>query len=68
VQVFKVIRTGDLALTHNDWKGTAVGGSDGTRVQIGGRAIEVVHRRAGGTWRYVLDDPNARELATVARC
>ena len=35
-------------------------GPDGQRTQIGGRAMEVVRRQADGTWRYVLDDPNAR--------
>ena len=58
-RVVKVVRSGELALCYNDWTGSMVG-PDGQRTQIGGRAMEVVRRQADGTWRYVLDDPNAR--------
>jgi uncharacterized protein (TIGR02246 family) len=58
-RVVKVLRSGDVALVYNDWTGTMVG-PDGNRISIGGKASEVVRRQADGTWRYVLDDPNAR--------
>jgi ketosteroid isomerase-like protein len=58
-RVIKVVRSGELALCYNDWTG-GMAGPDGARIQIGGRAMEVVRRQPDGTWRYVLDDPNAR--------
>jgi ketosteroid isomerase-like protein len=58
-RVVKVVRSGELALCYNDWTGS-MAGPDGARIQIGGHAMEVVRRQPDGTWRYVLDDPNAR--------
>ena len=49
----------DLAVIYNDWTLSAVG-PDGAKIEQSGRAIEVVHRQADGTWRFAFDDPYAR--------
>ena len=58
-KVVKVVGSGDVALVYNDCTGTALGPDD-KRVEIGGGAMEVVRWQPDGTWRYILDDPNAR--------
>jgi ketosteroid isomerase-like protein len=47
---------GDVALLVVDWaiRGTT---HDGTPVEMAGSAADVVRRDAGGTWRYVVDNP-----------
>lgn len=60
MHVVKVLAGGDeVAVLYNDWHATGTA-SDGTRLDISGRATEVVHRQPDGTWRFVVDDPNAR--------
>jgi uncharacterized protein (TIGR02246 family) len=59
MNVIKVLRGGDVAMVYNDWRMT-VTGPDGTAQQSSGKAIEVVRRQADGSWKYVVDDPNAR--------
>jgi uncharacterized protein (TIGR02246 family) len=60
MNVTQVVRAGDdLAMVYNDWHVTTTG-ADGKREEGAGKAIEVVRRQADGTWKYVLDDPNAR--------
>ena len=59
MHVKKTIAAGDVVVLHNDW--SAVGTDPkGKRVKIAGRASEVVRRQADGTWRFVIDDPDAR--------
>ena len=50
---------GDIAVLYNDWRMTATG-ADGRREQSSGKAIEIVRRQADGSWKFVIDDPNAR--------
>ena len=59
MNVKKVISGGDVAVLYNDWHLT---GTDpkGKRFKLSGRASEVVRRQADGTWRFVIDDPDAR--------
>lgn len=59
MNVVRVVRSGDLALVYNDWKMRGKG-PDGAPQESSGKAIEVVRRQTDGTWKYVLDDPNAR--------
>lgn len=56
MNVVKVVRGGDLAVLTNEWRATGRN-PDGSPLEIGGRAIEVVRRQADGTWRFVVDDP-----------
>ena len=59
MNVTKVLRGGDVAMVYNDWRMTLTG-PDGKVQQSSGKAIEVVRRQPDGTWKYVVDDPNAR--------
>lgn len=60
LKVVKVIRAGDdLAALYNDWTATLTG-PDAEQTEITGRAIEIVRRQADGSWRFIIDDPNAR--------
>ena len=47
------VEHGDVALLGNRW--TAIIGSD----QISATSAEVARRRADGTWRYVIDNPDS---------
>ncbi len=59
-KVVKVVRSGeDLAVLYNDWSMSAKG-RDGERIERTGKAIEVVHRQADGTWLFAIDDPCGR--------
>lgn len=59
MNVTKVVRGGDTAVLYNDWSGSVIG-PDGNQVAMSGKAIEVVRRQPDGTWKFVVDDPNAR--------
>ena len=59
MNVTHVVRAGDLAMVYNDWTMRAAA-ADGTTQESSGKAIEVVRRQPDGSWKYVLDDPNAR--------
>jgi len=50
----------DVAVLYNDWQLTATD-PEGKRIEISGHAIEVVRRQPDGTWRFVIDDPYARD-------
>lgn len=58
-RVTRVVPFGeDLALLYNEWTITIPeGGGEKTR---SGKALELVRRRADGTWRFVIDDPYGR--------
>ena len=49
-KILQVIRSGDVALMHTDWK---VLSPEPMRVY----AIEVARRSADGTWRWLIGDP-----------
>lgn len=59
MNVTRVLRAGDVAMVYNDWR-MSLTGPDGKPQESSGKAIEVVRRQADGTWKYVVDDPNAR--------
>ncbi|HEY2388824.1 MAG TPA: nuclear transport factor 2 family protein [Candidatus Binatia bacterium] len=50
---------GDIAVLHDEWHLTGTG-PDGKPLMLSGRASEVVRRQRDGTWRFVVDDPDAR--------
>jgi len=50
----------DVAVLYNDWHLVATD-PEGKRIELDGRAIEIVRRQADGTWRFVIDDPYARD-------
>lgn len=60
MNVKHVVRAGDVAMLYNDWSMT-VTGTDGKAESSSGKAIEVVRRQPDGTWKYVIDDPSARD-------
>ncbi len=62
MNVIRVVPDGaDTAVVHNDWHATGTD-RDGRRVLLHGRATEVVHRQRDGSWRFAIDDPDARKL------
>ena len=60
MNVKHVVRAGDVAVLYNDWSMT-VTGADGRPEASSGKAIEVVRRQPDGTWKFVIDDPTARD-------
>ena len=60
MNVKHVVRAGDVAVLYNDWAMT-VTGPDGKTESSSGKAIEVVRRQADGSWKFVVDDPAARD-------
>lgn len=60
MNVKHVVRAGDVAVLYNDWAMT-VTGPDGKTEASSGKAIEVVRRQADGSWKFVVDDPAARD-------
>ncbi len=60
LDVFRVLSGGsDVAVVYDDW---TVTGTDahGKPAELSGHASEVVRRGADGSWRFVVDDPDAR--------
>ena len=57
--VQKVVQVGDIAAIYNDWHLTATT-PDGQKMEMSGKATEIVRRQPDGTWLFVLDDPNMR--------
>lgn len=60
MNVKHVVQAGDVAMVYNDWSMT-VTGADGKTEASSGKAIEVVRRQPDGSWKYVVDDPSARD-------
>jgi uncharacterized protein (TIGR02246 family) len=58
LKVTHTLVCGDIAATYNEWSGTMSPG--GQKMELQGKAIEICHRQADGTWRFAIDDPNAR--------
>jgi ketosteroid isomerase-like protein len=58
--VVRVVQADELAMVSNNWRLSAQG-ADGAPLELTGKATEVVRRRADGGWRFVLDDPFARD-------
>ncbi len=58
VDIKPTLSCGELALTSSRWtmKGT---GPDGQPLTMGGTTAEVARRQPDGTWRWVIDEPDA---------
>ena len=56
MNITRVIQAGDIAVMLNEWSAPA--GEGGTPA-MSGKALEVARRQADGSWKYVIDDPNA---------
>jgi uncharacterized protein (TIGR02246 family) len=60
MNVSRIVSDGDgIAVLHDEWHLTGTA-PDGKPVMLSGRASEVVRRQRDGTWRFVVDDPDAR--------
>ena len=62
LSVVRVLSAGeDVAVLYDDWHAT---GTDerGKPVRFSGHASEVARRQRDGTWRYAVDDPDARSV------
>jgi uncharacterized protein (TIGR02246 family) len=68
MNVFRIVPGGpDIAVVYNDWSATGTD-AKGKHVELSGHASEVVRRGADGSWRLVVDDPDARTASSsVAR-
>ena len=61
MNIFRVVLTGDdLAVLYTNWTVTAKD-SDGNSIETTHNATEVVRQQADRSWRFVFDDPFARE-------
>ena len=59
MNVRKVVRAGDVAVLYNEWSG-ATAGPGGEKVEMHGKAMEIVRQQPDGSWRFIVDDPYAR--------
>jgi ketosteroid isomerase-like protein len=51
---------GDVAVLYNDWQ-LVLTDPEGKRIELSGHAAEIIRRQSDGTWRFVIDDPYARD-------
>jgi ketosteroid isomerase-like protein len=66
LNVFRVLSGGsDVAVVYDDWTATGTD-ANGKHVELSGHASEVVRRGADGSWRFVVDDPDARSAPSSA--
>jgi uncharacterized protein (TIGR02246 family) len=67
MNVIRVLSAGDdVAVLYDDWH--AVGTDQhGKPVTFSGHASEVARRQSDGTWRFAVDDPDARSVPCAAR-
>jgi uncharacterized protein (TIGR02246 family) len=59
-RVIKTITVGDIAQLYTDFEGTAFDAS-GKTTEVRNKAVEVLRRQAGGGWKLIVGNPNARE-------
>lgn len=52
VETVEVVPAGDTALTRTHWSITEAG-----ETKISARGVEILRKRADGTWRFLLDHP-----------
>jgi len=50
----------DLAVLHHDWH-ASFNDAEGQRMELTGKATEIVRRQRDGTWLFLFDDPNLRD-------
>lgn len=56
IKLTSVMRTGELAMTHADWRLQGVG-TDGAPVDLKGRGTVVSRQQPDSTWKIIFDDP-----------
>jgi len=62
LNVIRVVPGGEwISVVYDDWTLKGIDPS-GNRVEFGGHASETVRRQHDGTWRFVVDDPDARSV------
>ena len=54
--VSKIIPAGNIVLAYSDWTFKA-SGPDGSPVNLGGTAIDVLRKQSDNTWLVVIDNP-----------
>ena len=60
VSLISQTTTGDTSVVIFDWR-IEGNGPDGNRVDLGGRAVDVLRKGADGVWRQLLDLPFGAE-------
>ena len=56
LRVTRVLQVTDLALVASVWTFAGTG-PDGKKVELAGKAADVLRRQADGTWRLIIDNP-----------
>jgi ketosteroid isomerase-like protein len=54
--VRKIIPAGNIVLAYTDWNFKA-SGPDGTPINLGGTAIDVLRKQSDNSWLAVIDNP-----------
>ncbi len=54
--VRKIIPAGNIVLAYSDWTFKA-SGPDGTPINLGGTAIDVLRKQSDNSWLAVIDNP-----------
>jgi ketosteroid isomerase-like protein len=54
--IIKIIPAGNIVLAYSDWTFKA-SGPDGTPVNLGGTAIDVLRKQSDNSWLVVIDNP-----------
>ena len=57
VDTLSVHVVGDLALTRSRWGLVGTNPANGDTIQLEHRGVEMMRRRADGSWRFLVDDP-----------
>jgi len=56
LEVKKVFRTGDIALSFDEWTLTGTG-PDGETISMSGQTWSVLRQQPDGSWLFVIDNP-----------
>jgi uncharacterized protein (TIGR02246 family) len=59
LEVKKVFRAGDIALSFVDWTLTGTG-PDGETISMSGQGSDVLRQQPDGSWLFVIDNPYGR--------
>lgn len=65
LEVKKVFRTGNIALSFADWTLTGTG-PDGEPLSMSGQGSDVLREQQDGSWLFVIDNPYGRVGAVSA--
>ncbi len=65
LEVKKVFRAGDIALSFVDWTLTGTG-PDGETISMSGQGSDVLRQQQDGSWLFVIDNPYGRVGAVSA--